>query len=77
LVFDPDHGKTRIRLERICQSFRVQRPISLNEKANDGSVWLRLDVRLPRRHLYEFLDEVIALPAVRDIQELPSPTDRS
>jgi hypothetical protein len=41
------------------------------------SVRLRLDVLLPRRQLYEFLDEVVALPAVRDIQELPSPTDRS
>lgn len=75
LVFDPDHGKTRIRLERICQSSGVGQPISLNEEAEDGSVRLRLEVLLPRRQLYEFLDEVVALPAVRDIQQLPSPTD--
>jgi putative Mg2+ transporter-C (MgtC) family protein len=77
LTCDPDHGKTRIRLERICQTFRVQRPLALDEKADDGAERLRLDARLPRRHLYEFLDEVVALPAVRDIRELPSPAERA
>ena len=77
LVFDPEHGKTRIRLERICQSFRVTWPASFDEEAGDGSVRLRLNVRLPRRHLYEFLDEVATLPAVHEIQELHSPINRS
>ncbi|MEI6674326.1 MAG: MgtC/SapB family protein [Verrucomicrobiota bacterium] len=70
LVFDPDHGKTRIKMERLREEFRVTGQALLYETMPDGIVRARLDLRLPRRHLREFLDELAALSGVRSIHEL-------
>ena len=69
LAFDPDHGKTRIRMERLREEFRVTGQASSYEKLPDGIVRAHLDLRLPRRHLREFLDELASLPGVHSIHE--------
>jgi putative Mg2+ transporter-C (MgtC) family protein len=69
VVYDPDHGKTRVRLERLRDEFRVTDPSFEETVAGGEAVCVRLDVALPRRQLHEFLDAVAALPAVREIRE--------
>jgi putative Mg2+ transporter-C (MgtC) family protein len=70
LEFDPDHGKTRIKMERLREEYRVTGQALSYDKLPDGIVRARLDLRLPRRHLREFLDELASLPGVRSIHEL-------
>ena len=70
MVFDPDHGKTRIKMERLREEFRVTGQALSYEKMPEGIVRARLDLRLPRRHLREFLDELASLPGVHSIHEL-------
>ena len=69
LEFDPDHGKTRIRMERLREEFRVTSQALTYENLPDGSVRTQLDLRLPRRHLHEFLDDLANLPGVISIHE--------
>ena len=69
LVFDPDHGKTRIRLEKLCEEFHVAYALTILDAAASGTVRARLNLELPRRHLHEFLDALAALPAVSEIGE--------
>lgn len=69
LEFDPDHGKTRIRMERLREEFRVTGQALSYEKLPDGIVRAQLDLRLPRRHLHEFLDELACLPGITSIHE--------
>jgi putative Mg2+ transporter-C (MgtC) family protein len=68
LTIDEEHGKTRIRLARIREEFHVVE--QLHELTEPGSEFarLRLDLQLPRRHLHEFLDQVAAMPAVKEIR---------
>ncbi len=72
--FDPDHGKTRIRLEQICDEFHVSGPAIAPVTAGDGNVLARLDLSLPRRQLHEFLGALATLPAIREIREVPPAT---
>jgi putative Mg2+ transporter-C (MgtC) family protein len=69
LLFDPDHGKTRIHLERIRESFHVTGQFVADGEGGNGWVRARMDLALPRGHLYEFLDALAELPAVREIRE--------
>lgn len=69
LEFDPDHGKTRIKMERLREEFRVTGQALAYEKLPDGTTRARLDLRLPRRHLHEFLDELASLPGITSIHE--------
>ncbi|MCX6875929.1 MAG: MgtC/SapB family protein [Verrucomicrobia bacterium] len=69
LVFDSDHGRTRIRMERIREEFHVTGQALSYETTPDGIVRASLDLRLPRRHLREFLDELASLPGVTSIHE--------
>jgi putative Mg2+ transporter-C (MgtC) family protein len=70
LAFDPDHGKTRIKMEYLREEFRVTGQALSYEKMPDGVVRAQLDLRLPRRHLREFLDALASLPGVHSIHEL-------
>ncbi|HEY5909281.1 MAG TPA: MgtC/SapB family protein [Verrucomicrobiae bacterium] len=72
IVFDPDHGKTRIRLDCVRETFHVGAQLAVQPGPGEAMMRGRLDVRLPRRHLHEFLDAVVDIPAVREIRELPS-----
>jgi putative Mg2+ transporter-C (MgtC) family protein len=71
IVFDPDKGKTQIRLDCIREEFHVSDRLAVQPISADGTIRGRLEVRLPRRHLQEFLREVVEIPAVREIRELP------
>jgi putative Mg2+ transporter-C (MgtC) family protein len=69
LVFDPDHGRTRIKMERLREEFHVTEQALSYVAKPDGIVQARLELRLPRRHMHEFLDELASLPGVSSIQE--------
>lgn len=69
VVFDPDHGKSRVRLERLRDEFHIRGQILELGDADDGCRRARVDLQLPRRHLHEFLEALVALPAVREIRE--------
>lgn len=71
IVFDPDHGKTEIRLDCVREEFHVSGRPALQPVSSDGTIRGRLEVKLPRRHLHEFLGAVVDIPAVREIRQLP------
>lgn len=72
--FNPEHGKTRVRIERIL----VYAAIALNEvqwsRLEDGSGLERLnmELRMQRHHLRDMLDEISAIPAVKVVAGLSS-----
>lgn len=70
LVFDPDHGKSRVRFERLRDEFHISGQIRELADLADGDRRARVDLHLPRRHLHEFLEALVALPCVREIREL-------
>jgi putative Mg2+ transporter-C (MgtC) family protein len=74
IVFDPDHGKTQIRLDCVREEFHVSGRLEVEPISGEGTIRSRLDVQLPRRHLHEFLNAVVDIPAVREIRELPPET---
>lgn len=71
LVLDPDHGKTRLRIDQLREVYRVAAQVSCVETRPDGTVHIRFEVRLPRRHLHEFLATLADLPAIREIHTAP------
>lgn len=71
LLVDPDHGKSRIRLDRIREEYRVRGSFTGEPVPAGSLVRLRLVPRLPKRQLHEFLAAVAELPAVREINLLP------
>jgi putative Mg2+ transporter-C (MgtC) family protein len=76
IVFDPDHGKTQIRLDCVREEFHVSGQLMVQPISNEGTIRVRLDLQMPRRHLHEFLGAVVDIPAVREIQEFPSEKSR-
>lgn len=70
VIFDPDHGKSRVRFERLRDEFHIHGQVLELGDAGDGCRRARVDLQLPRRHLHEFLEALVALPAVREIREL-------
>lgn len=70
IVFDPDHGKSRVRFERLRDEFHLTGQILELADLGDGCRRARVDLQLPRRHLHEFLDALVSLPAVREIREI-------
>ncbi|KAB2641641.1 MAG: MgtC/SapB family protein [Verrucomicrobia bacterium] len=69
LKFDPDHGKVRIKIERLREDFRLSDQALIYANLPDGTVRAQLDLRLPRRHLHEFLDALASLHGVIAIHE--------
>jgi putative Mg2+ transporter-C (MgtC) family protein len=67
MLFDPDHGKTRIRIDRLRETFRVSAQQINIEPLDDGQMRARIEIRLPRRHLHELLNSLADLPAVKEI----------
>lgn len=70
LIFDPDHGKTKVRLDHICEEFEVEPAVIEQEIRGDNAVRARIGLSLARRHLREFLDTIADLPAVKEIREV-------
>jgi putative Mg2+ transporter-C (MgtC) family protein len=69
LAFDPDHGKTQIRIAKIMEEFHLRSPPRELEPAPSGDHRLRIDYRLPRRHARDFVSQLAELQAVREIRE--------
>ena len=71
--YDPDHGKTRVRLQRILGDFNIPQSAVHWELLNDGSGLARLTVhlRLHAHHLLEMLDEIVSEPTVKAVRGLP------
>lgn len=74
IVFDPDHGKTRVRLEQLREEFHATGALAIEPIRGDSLMRGRLDLRLPRRHLHQFLDQVVDLAAVREIRDVTEST---
>ena len=76
--FDPDHGKTRVRLQRIMGDFNIpQTCIQWTPPSEAGGLArLSLRLQLPAHHLLEMLDEIISEPAVKAVRGLPRGSDR-
>lgn len=68
LVYDPDHGKSRVRIEKIMEDFHLHQESGAEEPAADGALRLRFEFHLPRRQSREFLFQLASLPAVREIR---------
>ena len=71
--FDPDHGKTRVRLQRIMGDFNIPQADIHWAPMTDGSGHVRLTLllRLQAHHLLEMLDEIISEPMVKAVRGLP------
>jgi putative Mg2+ transporter-C (MgtC) family protein len=69
LIFDPNHGKTRIHLDHLREEFHVEADLQEREIRNDSTVRATLNVTLARRYLHEFLDTLAYLPAVLEIRQ--------
>lgn len=70
IVFDLDHGKTRVRLDRVREDYHVAPRFDVEPGPSEGMARGRLKVTLPRRHFHEFLDELADIAAVREIREI-------
>jgi putative Mg2+ transporter-C (MgtC) family protein len=69
VVFDPDHGKTRIRIAKMMEDFHVTNPARDLDTMPDGRVRLRILYRLPRRQRREFLGMLADLDEVKEMRE--------
>jgi putative Mg2+ transporter-C (MgtC) family protein len=73
IVYDPDHGKTKIRLAQMREEYRIERyQMTELTETMGGCTRARLELSLPRRQLHEFLNGLVGLPALREIRELTS-----
>jgi putative Mg2+ transporter-C (MgtC) family protein len=70
IVFNPDFGKTRVRLERLRSEARVAAPIEEQESLEGGLVRARIGLRLTNNSYCEFLGSVVDLPQVKEIREV-------
>jgi putative Mg2+ transporter-C (MgtC) family protein len=69
ITFDPEGGKTRIRMERLCEEFRVPGALGPSTEATPEGEQAYLRVTLPRKFLLDLLDGIASLPAVRGIRD--------
>jgi putative Mg2+ transporter-C (MgtC) family protein len=70
IAFAANGGKTRVQVEKIMEDFQLPGPLPPDETGADGTVRATFACRLPRRHHLEFLNELAALPTVKEIREL-------
>jgi putative Mg2+ transporter-C (MgtC) family protein len=64
LVFDPDHGKTEIKIEQLLAEFAISHTlVSRNDVADGRERWL-IEFQLTARHAREFLSELAKMPEV-------------
>jgi putative Mg2+ transporter-C (MgtC) family protein len=70
LVFDPNGGKARARIEKIMEDYHLGDPLAAGEVAPDGTVRVSLKCRLPRQHHREFMNDLANLPEVKVLKEL-------
>jgi putative Mg2+ transporter-C (MgtC) family protein len=68
MEFDPDNGKTRVRLERVLADYSLPDPLA-KWTPDDAPARLTLRLQLHHRRLRELLDDLVAVPAVKTIRE--------
>ena len=68
IVFDPANGKTRLRLQNLLGQFRGVTDSFTVDDAPDSLKKVHFELRLPRRHLNEFLNALTLLPEVHGIE---------
>lgn len=67
VVFDPEAGKTRLRVEKILDDFRVGANAEELTPPSGELARMRVTFRLPHRQRREFLSQLAGLSAVREI----------
>jgi putative Mg2+ transporter-C (MgtC) family protein len=67
---DPNHGKSRVRLERLLFEFHHRGAVETVRPGQGGSERVRLLLQLPMRQRLELLDELVSWPEVREIREV-------
>jgi putative Mg2+ transporter-C (MgtC) family protein len=72
LVFEANGGKTRVQIEKIMEDFHVGFSLLAREPQPDGTVRATIRCRLARHHHREFLNEIAALGAVKELTERES-----
>jgi putative Mg2+ transporter-C (MgtC) family protein len=69
IVFDPDHGKAAIKLERLLAEFNVSESAVQRDEAGDGREQWSIRYRLSKRHRHDFLAALAELPEVVAIEQ--------
>jgi putative Mg2+ transporter-C (MgtC) family protein len=69
LVFDPNFGKTRIRIAKLMEDCHVTNAARDLEPMSDGRVRMRIVYRLPRKQRREFLGVLAEMTEVKEMRE--------
>ncbi len=72
IIFDPDHGKTQIRLDSLRETFHLSHALEVEPMPARDTMRGTLKIELPRRHLHEFLGEMVEIAGVLEVRRLPS-----
>jgi putative Mg2+ transporter-C (MgtC) family protein len=72
IVFDPDHGKTEMRLDCLRENFHLTHAPEIEPIPGQSTMRGRLRIELPRRHLHEFLSELVDIAGVLEVRQLPA-----
>ena len=68
LVFDPDHGKTEIKIERVLEDFAISpTAVQRSDEADGHKRWV-VTFRLTGRHSRDFLLELAQMPEIYAIE---------
>lgn len=68
LVYTPDHGKARVRIEKILEDFHVPQDAEHEEGEADGLQRMNFRFEMPRRFSRDMLYQLACLPEVRELQ---------
>jgi putative Mg2+ transporter-C (MgtC) family protein len=68
VVFEPQHGKSLIKLEKVMVDYEVTCPPTNLSLLSDGRNRLQIDYRLPMHRHVEFLNQLALMPEVTEIE---------
>jgi putative Mg2+ transporter-C (MgtC) family protein len=68
IIFDPDHGKSEIKLERLLEEFAISRNAVRQSNDVDGRLRWVIQFRLTERHARELLLGLAEIPQVQSIE---------
>jgi putative Mg2+ transporter-C (MgtC) family protein len=68
IVFDPDRGKTEIKLERVLEEFAIPNNAVQRSYDPDGHERWVVRFRLSGRHMRDFFSELVQIPEVYAIE---------
>lgn len=71
VVFEPEHGKTLIKLEKLMLDYEIAHRINNVSLLSDGRNRLQIDYLLPAHRHIEFLNQLACLPEVKEIERKP------